>query len=109
MMDMKTACAVARAHLRAAYLALWPHAQKRTWEGDFDRIALAYQEVGGDTDALTEPSPIMRVWWTIDLPAADPAQAAREACAIQRDPQSTALVYDVEGTGGLARVDLEDA
>lgn len=45
----------------------------------------------------------MRVTWTIDIDADTPLEAAAQALAIMRDPGSTAVVFDVDGT----TVDLE--
>ena len=41
------------------------------------------------------PIPEYRVKWQIDLEAANPSDAARQALNIQRDPVSTATVFDV--------------
>ncbi len=50
-----------------------------------------------------------RVSWSIDLEAASAEEAARQALAIQRDPESIATVFEVfddEGTH-IARIDLQ--
>lgn len=47
-----------------------------------------------------------RVYWTIDLDATDPVDAARQALAIQRDPDSSATVFTVEAGGETCLVDL---
>lgn len=51
-----------------------------------------------------------RVYWEIDIDATSPEAAAREALAIQRDPASTATVFDVytEARGDHYHIDLED-
>ncbi len=41
-----------------------------------------------------------RLTWVIDLDADSPEAAARQALAIQRDPESIALVFDVEWHNG---------
>lgn len=38
-----------------------------------------------------------RVKWEIDIEAGTPEQAAQQALAIQRDPESTATVFEVLG------------
>lgn len=49
-----------------------------------------------------------RVMWEIDVWDETPLQAARQALAIQRDPGSTATVFDVYGpTGRHTHVDTE--
>jgi len=40
-----------------------------------------------------------RVKWEIDLDAGSPEEAAREALAVQRDPDSTATVFSVRDSG----------
>ena len=47
-----------------------------------------------------------RVMWEIDVWASSPSDAAKEARAIQADPESTALVYDVWRKQTGTRVDL---
>ena len=53
-----------------------------------------------------------RVEWVIELSALSPREAAEEALRIQRDPDSTALVFDVSGTMSMdpaengVRIDL---
>ena len=52
-----------------------------------------------------------RVEWTIDVSAEGPIGAARQARAIQQDPQSIATVFDVyeeDGNGEGMRVDLTE-
>ena len=51
-----------------------------------------------------------RVMWEIDLCATSAREAAQQALAIQRDPQSIAAVFDVCHLGGgtPARIDLDD-
>lgn len=46
--------------------------------------------------------PLFRVTWEIDIEADSPEDAAREALRIQRDTESIATVFDVNGT----RIDL---
>jgi Subunit ChlI of Mg-chelatase len=50
-----------------------------------------------------------RVMWEIDLCATSARDAAKQALAIQRDPRSTAAVFDVCRLGGgtAARIDLD--
>jgi len=43
-----------------------------------------------------------RVSWVIDIEADSAEEAAREALAIQRDPQSLATVFTVEAKGDTA-------
>jgi hypothetical protein len=52
--------------------------------------------------------PLYRVVWEIDVEAGDPLAAATEAQAIQKDPDSTACVFDVtdQNTKLACRVDL---
>lgn len=51
-----------------------------------------------------------RVRWEIDLAADDPGEAAARALAIQRNPDSTATVFDVtDAQGNTVRVDLEES
>lgn len=38
------------------------------------------------------------VTWSIDIEADTPREAAVQALMIQRDPESTACVFDVDGT-----------
>lgn len=47
------------------------------------------------------------VTWTMELDAASPRQAAELALAVQRDPESTATVFDVSGAGTSVQIDLE--
>ena len=51
------------------------------------------------------------VKWVIDLEADTPEEAARAALAIQRDPASTATVFEIFNDCGdlLHRVDLDPA
>jgi hypothetical protein len=37
------------------------------------------------------------VVWTIELDATSPRDAAQQALLIQRDPESTATVFEIEG------------
>lgn len=47
------------------------------------------------------------VSWEIEITANTPEEAARKALAVQRDPNSIAMVFDVIGeNGGPIRVDL---
>lgn len=53
--------------------------------------------------------PEYHVTWEIDLHEDDPVAAARYALEIQRNPESTATVFDVTDEHGLTyHVDLED-
>ena len=53
--------------------------------------------------------PEYHVTWEIDLTADSPREAAEQALAIQRDPNSTATVFDVvDEDGNAERVDLEE-
>lgn len=47
--------------------------------------------------------------WTIDIEASSPEQAARKALDIQRDPNSSATVFDVveHNTKKVITIDLE--
>lgn len=48
-----------------------------------------------------------RVLWEIDVQAGSAEEAAQAALAIQRDPDSTAVVFDVfTETTGPTRIDL---
>jgi hypothetical protein len=50
------------------------------------------------------------VLWEIDIEAESPIDAARQALRIQRDPDSTATVFDVtDGDGNTQRIDLDEA
>ncbi|TLG04253.1 hypothetical protein FEK35_20710 [Nocardia cyriacigeorgica] len=50
-----------------------------------------------------------RATWQIDITATDPLHAARTALAIQRDPDSTATVFDVvDEYGTTFRIDLAE-
>jgi hypothetical protein len=52
-----------------------------------------------------------RVTWVIDLSAASPREAAEQALRIQRNPDSTADVFDVAElvvAGRTERIDLSD-
>ena len=52
---------------------------------------------------------MMRVRWEIDIDAETPIDAARQALAIQRRPDSTATVFTVlEANGRRATVDLDE-
>ena len=47
------------------------------------------------------------VTWELDVDAGTPEEAARQAWAAMRRPESTANVFDVlDETGGCTRVDL---
>lgn len=46
------------------------------------------------------------VIWEIDIEAESPEQAAEKALEIQRDPSSTATVFDVVHNLKVTRVDL---
>ena len=48
-----------------------------------------------------------RVTWCIDIEAATPEDAAREALAIQRDPESIATVFEVRDPSGAYHIDVE--
>ena len=49
------------------------------------------------------------VTWEIDIDAETPQDAARQAWAAMRAPESTANVFDVlDEAGGCTRVDLEE-
>lgn len=51
--------------------------------------------------------PTYRVVWEIDIDADSPREAAQRALEMQRDPESTALVFDTFVEGGAKRtVDL---
>lgn len=57
----------------------------------------------------TDPdTPEFRVHWEIDVAAPNAVEAARSALATQRDPSSTATVFDVTAHGVTHRVDLLD-
>jgi hypothetical protein len=47
-----------------------------------------------------------RVMWEIDVDANSPAEAAREALRIQRDTESWATVFTVNGPDGVTTIDL---
>lgn len=49
-----------------------------------------------------------RLVWEIDIDAASPLEAAKEALAVMRDPSSIATVFDVFTLEKQIRVDLED-
>lgn len=49
-----------------------------------------------------------RVAWEIELSATDPADAARQARAIQLDPICRATVFTVIGDAGAVQVDLDE-
>lgn len=44
------------------------------------------------------------VTWRIDIEADSPEEAAAQALATQRDPESTATVFDVTPTVGATKV-----
>ena len=49
-----------------------------------------------------------RVMWEIDVDAGSPREAAIKALEIQRDPESTAVVFKVQQKpGGWEQVDLD--
>ena len=49
-----------------------------------------------------------RVTWTIDLDAESPKAAAKIALTYQRDPHSTATVFDVtDDAGDTTTIDLD--
>lgn len=50
---------------------------------------------------------LYRVTWDIDVIADTAEEAARWALRIQRDPQSIATVFDVEGDEGTVTIDLD--
>lgn len=48
-----------------------------------------------------------KVKWVIDIDADSPVEAARKALAVQRDPESTATIFDVaDQEGNAQQVDL---
>lgn len=49
-----------------------------------------------------------RVVWEIELSATDPADAARQARAIQLDPTCRATVFTVHGDRGAEQIDLDE-
>jgi len=50
------------------------------------------------------------VTWEIDITADSPQEAAKRALTIQRDPESSATVFDVTDEAGVTeRIDLEDS
>ena len=52
--------------------------------------------------------PEYRVTWEIDLTADSPYEAAQQALAIHRKPDSIATVFEVHGEGRSVTIDLED-
>lgn len=52
--------------------------------------------------------PSYTVVWEIDLDAHDPADAARRALTVQRDPRSWATCFTVHGAGSTVHVDLDN-
>jgi hypothetical protein len=48
-----------------------------------------------------------RISWFIDVEAEDPLAAAREALAMQRDPESIATIFTVQDCGGSVCVDAD--
>lgn len=61
---------------------------------------------GGDDHRMTEYT----VTWTIDIDADSPEAAAREALAIQRDPDSWAIRFLVEAPDGTeTQIDVKEA
>lgn len=48
------------------------------------------------------------VEWTIHVDADNPEDAAKQALAMQRDPDSTATVFIVTGDDGAALIDLQE-
>lgn len=48
------------------------------------------------------------VKWEIDIDAKDEVDAARQALAVQRDPNSSATIFDVFRITDKTRIDLED-
>jgi hypothetical protein len=52
----------------------------------------------------------MRVVWEVNVDADGPREAAEKALAMQRNPESTATVFDVTNEHGqTVRVDLMEA
>ena len=52
---------------------------------------------------------MMRVRWEVDVDADGPREAAEKALRMQRNPQSTATVFDVmDERGRKTRVDLQE-
>lgn len=51
--------------------------------------------------------PEYHVTWKIDLDAADPIDAARQALALQRDAESWTTVFTVHSGAETATVDLD--
>lgn len=49
-----------------------------------------------------------RVTWAVDITADNAEDAARQALAIHRDPQSIATVFTVAGDTGVVEVDLSE-
>jgi hypothetical protein len=50
-----------------------------------------------------------RVEWLLDIEAESPADAARQALEIHRDPESLATVFHVYGNdGSVSVIDIED-
>lgn len=51
------------------------------------------------------------VGWNMEIDAESPEEAARQALAIHRDPNSTATVFDVleaDGSGEAIRIDATE-
>jgi len=48
----------------------------------------------------------IRVVWEVDVDADGPREAAEEALRMQRNPESTATVFDVTNERETVRVDL---
>jgi hypothetical protein len=53
--------------------------------------------------------PEYRITWEIQITADSPREAAEQALAIQRDPNSIATVFDVaDDDGNIERINLEE-
>lgn len=62
------------------------------------------------SEAAEPPVKHYKVEWVIDIYAATPEEAAREALAIQRDPNSLATVFEVTDDIGVSiTIDLAEA
>ena len=69
-------------------------------QGSYGRAAMALIAAG----EITQPAPkkakkkkTFRVRWEIDIEATTPRDAAVKALEIQRDPESIATVFEIEG------------
>lgn len=74
----------------------WDRESNEEYDDGFTRESFERaEEDTPETCAEPEDTHLYRVAWCIDIEAVSPEAAAREALRIQRDPESTATVFEI--------------